>query len=110
MLGVVGSESHQRSVQDVQHQPVAVCDRQRHFADKCVPFAAVQIPRLIATYIDACDINVSPDKRTIFLHSENNLVQALKVCPCIGHWKRHSSSRAPTDCTRNRVFVRTVHV
>ena len=37
---------------------------------------------LIATHTDACDINVSPDKRTIFLHSENNLVQALKVRPC----------------------------
>jgi DNA mismatch repair protein PMS2 len=29
---------------------------------------------------DACDVNVSPDKRTIFLHNEQNLIQALKVC------------------------------
>lgn len=29
--------------------------------------------------LDACDVNVSPDKRTIFLHSEDNLVSALKV-------------------------------
>ena len=29
--------------------------------------------------IDSCDINVSPDKRTILLHSENNLIQALRV-------------------------------
>ena len=28
---------------------------------------------------DAVDINVSPDKRTIFLHSEDKLVVALKV-------------------------------
>ena len=28
---------------------------------------------------DSCDINVSPDKRTILLHSENNLIEALKV-------------------------------
>lgn len=28
---------------------------------------------------DACDINVSPDKRTIFLHSEGNMITALKV-------------------------------
>ena len=31
-------------------------------------------------YADSCDINVSPDKRTILLHSEGNLVRALKVC------------------------------
>lgn len=30
---------------------------------------------------DSCDINVSPDKRTILLHSENNLIEALKVHP-----------------------------
>lgn len=28
---------------------------------------------------DAVDINVSPDKRTLFLHSEDKLVLALKV-------------------------------
>ena len=28
---------------------------------------------------DTCDINVSPDKRAIFLHNEQNLIQALKV-------------------------------
>ncbi|KIJ19584.1 hypothetical protein PAXINDRAFT_69419, partial [Paxillus involutus ATCC 200175] len=45
-------------------------------------FSANQSPFVIADFIlptHACDINVSPDKRTIFLHSENNLVQALKV-------------------------------
>ena len=30
-------------------------------------------------FIDSLDINVSPDKRTIFIHSEDNLVTALKV-------------------------------
>ena len=34
----------------------------------------------LSLYPDACDTNVSPDKRTILLHSEGNLVQALKVC------------------------------
>ena len=33
--------------------------------------------------IDACDINVSPDKRTIFIHSENNLILELKVRPLV---------------------------
>ena len=28
---------------------------------------------------DSCDVNVNPDKRTIVLHSENNLIQALRV-------------------------------
>lgn len=30
-------------------------------------------------FIDACDINVNPDKRQILLHSEDNLIEALKV-------------------------------
>ncbi|KAF9222232.1 DNA mismatch repair protein MutL [Gyrodon lividus] len=45
-------------------------------------FNANQSPFVIADFIlptHACDINVSPDKRTIFLHSEHSLVQALKV-------------------------------
>lgn len=33
----------------------------------------------ICALLDSCDINVSPDKRTILLHSENHLVQALKA-------------------------------
>lgn len=34
-------------------------------------------------FSDSCDINVSPDKRTILLHSEGNLIRALKVCPTL---------------------------
>ena len=30
-------------------------------------------------FTESCDINVSPDKRTIFLHSEGNLIAGLKV-------------------------------
>ena len=30
-------------------------------------------------FTDACDINASPDKRQILLHSEDNLIEALKV-------------------------------
>lgn len=29
---------------------------------------------------ESVDINVSPDKRSIFLHSEAQLIEALKVC------------------------------
>ncbi|OAX33701.1 DNA mismatch repair protein MutL [Rhizopogon vinicolor AM-OR11-026] len=45
-------------------------------------FSAGQFPFIVADFIlptYACDVNVSPDKRTIFLHSEQNLIQALKV-------------------------------
>ena len=42
-------------------------------------FSSYEDP-LKMTFIDSCDINVSPDKRTILLHSEGNLIRALKVC------------------------------
>lgn len=35
---------------------------------------------LIVSIADSMDVNVSPDKRTILLHSEKNLIEALKVC------------------------------
>lgn len=31
------------------------------------------------SFADSYDVNVSPDKRSIFLHSEQNLIEALKV-------------------------------
>ncbi|KAF8577109.1 DNA mismatch repair protein MutL [Ramaria rubella] len=45
-------------------------------------FNTNQLPFLIADFrlpTNTCDINVSPDKRTIFVHSENKLIDALKV-------------------------------
>lgn len=39
----------------------------------------VKITTLTYSPPDTYDVNVSPDKRTIFLHSEGNLVAALKV-------------------------------
>ncbi|GAA5839580.1 hypothetical protein JCM9279_005986 [Rhodotorula babjevae] len=44
-------------------------------------FNASQFPCVVADFQlapDAYDVNVSPDKRTIFLHSEGNLIAALK--------------------------------
>ncbi|KZV71466.1 DNA mismatch repair protein MutL [Peniophora sp. CONT] len=44
-------------------------------------FNMTQSPFIVADFIippDACDINVDPDKRSILLHSEDNLVEALK--------------------------------
>lgn len=32
---------------------------------------------------DAYDVNVSPDKRTILLHEQNALLEALRVCPLL---------------------------
>ncbi|KAH7925989.1 DNA mismatch repair protein MutL [Leucogyrophana mollusca] len=55
---------------------------QKAFNEVYRSFNANQSPFIVADFVlptHACDINVSPDKRTIFLHSENNLVQALKV-------------------------------
>lgn len=30
--------------------------------------------------IDAYDVNVSPDKRTILLHDQTHLLESIKVC------------------------------
>ncbi|KAF8063164.1 hypothetical protein FPV67DRAFT_1782723 [Lyophyllum atratum] len=45
-------------------------------------FSANQAPFILADFIlptESCDINVSPDKRTILLHSEGNLIIKLKT-------------------------------
>ncbi|GAA5974445.1 hypothetical protein JCM11641_003218 [Rhodosporidiobolus odoratus] len=45
-------------------------------------FNAQQFPTVVADFqlaTDAYDVNVSPDKRTIFLHSEGNLIAAMKT-------------------------------
>ncbi|GAA5824001.1 hypothetical protein JCM5353_007053 [Sporobolomyces roseus] len=45
-------------------------------------FVNGSFPTVVADFqlaTDAYDVNVSPDKRTIFLHSEGNLISALKV-------------------------------
>ncbi|KAH9942865.1 DNA mismatch repair protein MutL [Amylocystis lapponica] len=55
---------------------------QKAFNEVYRTFNATQAPFIVADFVlpkDSCDVNVSPDKRTILLHSEKNLVQALKV-------------------------------
>ncbi|GAA5924222.1 hypothetical protein JCM1841_006879 [Sporobolomyces salmonicolor] len=45
-------------------------------------YVAGSYPTVVADFqlaTDAYDVNVSPDKRTIFLHSEGNLIAALKI-------------------------------
>lgn len=55
---------------------------QKAFNEVYRTFNATQSPFIVANFIiptNACDINVSPDKRTILIHSENTLVAALKT-------------------------------
>lgn len=53
----------------------AVNEVYKSFNTNQVPLALLdfQIPK------ESVDINVSPDKRTLFLHSEANLIESLKV-------------------------------
>ncbi|KAI5121002.1 hypothetical protein M0805_000463 [Coniferiporia weirii] len=54
---------------------------QKAFNEVYRTFNVNQSPFIVADFIlptDSCDINVSPDKRTILLHSENALVSSLK--------------------------------
>lgn len=53
----------------------AVNEVYKSFNTNQVPLAILdfQIPK------ESVDINVSPDKRTIFVHSETNLIEALRV-------------------------------
>ncbi|KAH8835531.1 hypothetical protein DL96DRAFT_1520136 [Flagelloscypha sp. PMI_526] len=46
-------------------------------------FNIQQMPFVVADFVlpkDTCDINVTPDKRTVFIHSEENMLAALKTC------------------------------
>ncbi|OSC98349.1 DNA mismatch repair protein MutL [Trametes coccinea BRFM310] len=66
----------------VNGRPCAPSKVQKTFNEVYRSFNATQSPFVIADFIlptHSCDINVSPDKRTILLHSENNLIQALRV-------------------------------
>ncbi|KAG1824903.1 DNA mismatch repair protein MutL [Suillus subaureus] len=60
---------------------------QKAFNEVYRSFNVGQYAFIIADFIlptHACDVNVSPDKRTILLHSEQNLIQALKVYTSFG--------------------------
>ncbi|CAL1697533.1 unnamed protein product [Somion occarium] len=66
----------------VNGRPCTPTKVQKAFNEIYRTFNANQSPFIIANFIipkDCLDINVSPDKRTIFIHSENNLIQALKA-------------------------------
>jgi DNA mismatch repair protein PMS2 len=68
------------------HQlPVVVLDVSvpRGTSSKLSLFLVIDAMSILATdtdHAESVDINVSPDKRSIFLHSEAQLIEALKVC------------------------------
>ncbi|KAF9467045.1 hypothetical protein BDZ94DRAFT_50409 [Collybia nuda] len=66
----------------VNGRPCNLTKIQKAFNEVYRSFNANQAPFILADFIiptDSCDINVSPDKRTIFVHSEGNLITKLKA-------------------------------
>ncbi|KAH0579376.1 hypothetical protein H2248_003513 [Termitomyces sp. 'cryptogamus'] len=67
----------------VNGRPCNMNKIQKAFNEVYRSFNANQAPFILADFIiptDSCDINVSPDKRTVFLSSENNIISKLKTC------------------------------
>ncbi|THH06569.1 hypothetical protein EW145_g3991 [Phellinidium pouzarii] len=65
----------------INGRPCSPAKIQKAFNEVYRTFNVNQSPFIVADFIlptTFCDINVSPDKRTIMLHSENALVEALK--------------------------------
>ncbi|KAG6866554.1 hypothetical protein C0991_002039 [Blastosporella zonata] len=66
----------------VNGRPCNLSKIQKAFNEVYRSFNVNQAPFILADFTiptDSCDINVSPDKRTIFLHSENNMIARLKI-------------------------------
>ncbi|KAJ6550886.1 DNA mismatch repair protein [Mycena vulgaris] len=66
----------------VNGRPCNLSKIQKAFNEVYRSFNATQSAFIIADFIlptDSCDINVSPDKRSILIHHEANLISALKT-------------------------------
>ncbi|KAJ6455265.1 hypothetical protein C8R47DRAFT_1166278 [Mycena vitilis] len=66
----------------VNGRPCNLSKVQKAFNEVYRSFNATQAPFIVADFIlptDSCDINVSPDKRSILLHHEANLIAALRT-------------------------------
>ncbi|KAF8625447.1 hypothetical protein AX17_006848 [Amanita inopinata Kibby_2008] len=66
----------------VNGRPCNLTKVQKAFNEVYRTFNVNQAPFILADFIvptECCDINVSPDKRTIFMQSEGNLINALKT-------------------------------
>ncbi|KDR71587.1 hypothetical protein GALMADRAFT_75124, partial [Galerina marginata CBS 339.88] len=67
----------------INGRPCNMSKVQKAFNEVYRSFNANQAPFILADFIiptESYDVNVSPDKRTILVHNEGNLVSALKVC------------------------------
>lgn len=77
-----GRTSSDRQFLYVNGRPAALPKLQKIFNEVYRSFNITQCPFVVADFIlptHSCDINVSPDKRTILLHSEGAIVLALKA-------------------------------
>ncbi|KAI0764133.1 DNA mismatch repair protein MutL [Irpex lacteus] len=77
-----GRNGSDRQFYYINGRPCNPSKVQKAFNEVYKTFNATQSPMVIADFIlpkGCIDVNVSPDKRTILIHSEDNLVQALKV-------------------------------
>ncbi|TEB25771.1 DNA mismatch repair protein MutL [Coprinellus micaceus] len=98
----------------VNGRPCALPKVQKAFNEVYRTFNMNQSPFIVANFIIptgmftfrpvSCDINVSPDKRTIFVHNESNLVAALKVTleSCF------APSRSTFDLTETQTLTQSV--
>lgn len=117
-IAAEGRQSCQRGVQGFQLEPVPRSCRRLSACSWSVPLvAAVSIFLTFgpAHDADAYDVNVSPDKRTIFLHSEGNLIACLKeallrffepekgtfAMQAIGPARQTSGQKPPADGTES---------
>ncbi|RDX43321.1 DNA mismatch repair protein MutL [Lentinus brumalis] len=90
----------------VNGRPCSPSKVQKAFNEVYRSFNATQSPFIIADFIlptNSCDINVSPDKRTILLHSEGNLVQALRTAL----EEKYAPSRSTYDINASQAPRRT---
>lgn len=104
----VGRTGSDRQFFFVNGRPCNPGKIQKAFNEVYRSFNAGQSPFIIADFVlptHACDINVSPDKRTIFLHNEQNLIQALKTAL----EKSFASSRSTFDVGAQLLQQQTLH-
>ncbi|KAF5319675.1 hypothetical protein D9619_008398 [Psilocybe cf. subviscida] len=76
-----GRAANDRQFFFVNGRPCNIPKVQKAFNEVYRSFNATQSPFIVADFViptESYDVNVSPDKRTILLHSEGNLVSALK--------------------------------
>ncbi|KAF8621431.1 hypothetical protein AX15_007791 [Amanita polypyramis BW_CC] len=106
----------------VNGRPCNLTKVQKAFNEVYRTFNANQAPFVLANFIvptECCDVNVSPDKRTVFLQSEGNLIEGLKAALETAFAPHRStfdlnptqlSQRALTQTTFDSPFSRRLNV